>query len=133
MEILRPTYAEQIRKSCSSCVVATGRSMDLLHPYAACHRMKWVYRLSHLLSWLTIPVALGLSLATVFTHNPLLLSSAVVTVWQILLTGASVALTLLHITRQSLFLSSRKPKKRPAGHGKDGNNSAHAETKTDTD
>ena len=122
VEILRPTYAEQIRKSCSSSVVATGRSLDLLHPYVACHRMKWVYRLSHLLSWLTIPVAMGLSLAAVFTRNPLLLSSAVVTVWQILLTGGAVLITLFHITRQSLFLTGRKPKKKAAGRGSDGEN-----------
>ena len=131
VEILRPTYAEQIRKSCSSCVVATGRSMDLLYPYAACHRMKWVYRLSLLLSWLTIPAAMGLSIAAVLTHNPMLLSSAVVTAWQILLTGASVAITLLHITRQSLFLSSGKPKKRPTGYAKSDHTPAPAETKTD--
>ena len=131
VEILRPTYAEQIRKSCSSCIVATGRGMDLLHPYAACHRMKWVYRLSHLLSWLTIPVAMGLSVAAVLTRNPLLMSSAVVTIWQILLTGVSVAVTLLHITRQSLFLSPGKPKKRPAGKGKSENAPVSAETKID--
>ena len=131
VEILRPTYAEQIRKSCSACVVATGRSMDLLYPYAACHRMKWVYRLSLLLSWLTILAAMGLSLAAVLTHNPMLLSSAVVTAWQILFTGASVAITLLHITRQSLFLSSGKSKKRSAGYAKSHHTPAPAETKTD--
>ena len=135
VRILRPAFVEPVRKSCSSCVVATGRSLDLLHPYAACHRMKKVYRLSHLISWLAIPTAMVLSVAATLSGCSALLSSAAVTVWQILLAGASVALSLLTVTRKSLFLTRKSPANRTTGKHTPTPKSAapKAESKTDKD
>lgn len=135
VRILRPAFVEPVRKSCSSCVVATGRSLDLLHPYAACHRMKKVYRLSHLISWLAIPTAMVLSVVATLSGCSALLSSAAVTVWQILLAGASVALSLLTVTRKSLFLTRKSPANRTAGKHTPAPKSAvsKAESKTDKD
>ena len=135
VRILRPAFVEPVRKSCSSCVVATGRSLDLLHPYAACHRMKKVYRLSHLISWLAIPTAMVLSVAATLSGCSALLSSAAVTVWQILLAGTSVAISLLTVTRKSLFLTRKSPANRTAGKHTPAPKSAapKAESKTDKD
>ena len=135
VRILRPAFVEPVRKSCSSCVVATGRSLDLLHPYAACHRMKKVYRLSHLISWLAIPTAMVLSVAATLSGCSALLSSAAVTVWQILLAGTSVAVSLLTVTRKSLFLSRKSPANRTTGKHTPAPKSAapKAESKTDKD
>ena len=135
VRILRPAFVEPVRKSCSSCVVATGRSLDLLHPYAACHRMKKVYRLSHLISWLAIPTAMVLSVAATLSGCSALLSSAAVTVWQILLAGASVALSLLTVTRKSLFLTRKSPANRTTEKHTPAPKSAvsKAESKTDKD
>ena len=115
VKIIRPGYVESVRRSCSAGVVATGRSLDLLYPYAACHRMKRVYGVAHLLSWLTLPVAMLLSLVTVFVGDFVTLSSAVVATWQILLTGVSVVISLLTVTRRSLFIPSGRTKKHTRG------------------
>ena len=108
--VLRPTYMESPRKSCSASVMATGRSLDLLYPYAACHRMRKAYRLSHLLAWLTLPVSVGLSFATVFMGHHMALSGAAVIALQILLTAVSVAISLTQVTGKRLFLTDHPPK-----------------------
>ena len=133
VKILRPAYVEPVRRSCSASVVATGRSLDLLHPYAACHRMRKVYHLSHLISWLTIPTAMVLSVVTTLCGGAVLLSSAAVTVWQILLAGAAVAVSLFTVTRKSLFLSPKSSAPRAAGKHTEKSPSAKAEPKTDKD
>ena len=129
VEILRPTYVESVRKTCSSGVIATGRSLDLLYPYTACRRMKRVYRLAHLTGWLTILAATGLSLAAVLTGHSDLLSSSAVTAWQILLAIASTVISLSVITRKSLFLPYDPQK--PFGETKPA--SSKADTKKDKD
>ena len=106
VEILRPTYVETVRKTCSSGIIATGRSLDLLFPYAACRRMRRVYRLSHLVSWLTLLAATGLSLLSVYLDRDMILSSAAVTAWQILLTVLSVAICLMTVKKKTLFIPS---------------------------
>ena len=132
--ILRPTYVEPVRRSCSACVIATGRSLDLLHPYAACHRMKRVYHLSHTISWAVIPAAMVLALVTILGGCPVLLSSAAVTAWQILLAGISLAVSLCTVTRASLFLPPQKlTKHTPAKPHANPDASAKAEPKTDKD
>jgi hypothetical protein len=103
---VRPAYAESVRESLSGGVVATGRSTDLLYTYAACRRMRKAYRLSHVFTWCAILGALILSLLTVFTGSSTVLTPAVVTVWQILLTALSVAVSLTNVNRKSLFLSA---------------------------
>ena len=129
VEILRPTYVESVRKTCSSGVIATGRSLDLLYPYTACRRMKRVYRLSHLVGWLTILAATALSLGAVLTGHSALLSSSAVTAWQILLAVASAVISLSGITRKSLFLPYDL--KKPYGETK--SPSVKADTKKDKD
>ena len=124
-EVLRPAYAEAPRKACSAAAVATGRSLDLLYPYAACRRMRRVYRLSHLISWLTLLAATGLSLSSVYLDGDMILSSAAVTAWQILLTVLSVTLCLLTVKKKTLFIpsdtkggkdSAQAPSRRGADH-----------------
>ena len=132
VEILRPGYAETIRKTCSAGVVATGRSTDLLYPYAACCRMRRVYRLGHLISWLTLLLATGLSLLTVYTGAAMALSAAAVIAWQILLTAVTAGISLFCITRRSLFIPC-DPKK-TSGETKPATpTSAKADTKKDKD
>ena len=121
VEVLRPAYAESVRRSCSAATVATGRSLDLLYPYAACRRMRRVYRLSHLVSWLTLLAAAGLALLSVYLDSDMILSSAAVTAWQILLTVLSVVICLTTVKKKALFLSSdpkggknSSPKKPPS-------------------
>ena len=130
VEVLRPEYVEAVRESRSGGVIATGRSLDLLYPYAACRRARTVYRVAHIISWLTVPAAVGLSLLSVFLGNTLLLSSAAVTAWQLLLATALTALSLLTVTRKSLFL---KPDKKKATRDTDKTAPAPHTTKTDKD
>jgi hypothetical protein len=118
VELLRPDYVEPVRDARSGGVIATGRSLDLLYPYAACHRMRRVYRLFHLVSWLTIAAATALSLLTVLVGRADILSSAAVTVWQILLTVFTAIMSLTALSRESLFIP-RAPKSTVHGRLKD--------------
>ena len=108
--VLRPAYIESPRKSCSAGVVATGRGLDLLYPYAACRRMRRAYRLSHLVGWLTLPVSVGLSLLTVFMGHHMALSGAAVIAIQILLAATSAVISLTQVTKKNLFLTSDTPR-----------------------
>ena len=130
VELVRPAYAESVRESLSGGVVATGRSTDLLYTYAACRRMRKAYRLSHVFTWCAILGALILSLLTVFTGSSTVLTPAVVTVWQILLTALSVAVSLTNVNRKSLFLSAdgKKPDQEKSSAP-----IQHTTTKTDKD
>jgi hypothetical protein len=108
--VLRPAYIESPRKSCSAGVVATGRGLDLLYPYAACRRMRRAYRLSLLVGWLTLPVSVGLSLLTVFMGHHMALSGAAVIAIQILLAATSAVISLTQVTKKNLFLTSDTPR-----------------------
>ena len=130
VEVLRPEYVESVRESRSGGVIATGRSLDLLYPYAACRRARTVYRVAHIISWLTVPAAMGLSLLSVFFGNTVLLSSAAVTAWQLLLAAALTVLSLCTVTRKSLFL---KPDRKKAPKDTDKTAPAPHTTKTDKD
>jgi hypothetical protein len=118
VELLRPDYVEPVRDARSGGVIATGRSLDLLYPYAACHRMRRVHRMFHLVSWLTIAAATALSLLTVLVGRADILSSAAVTVWQILLTAFTAIMSLTALSRESLFIP-RAPKSTVHGRLKD--------------
>ena len=91
-------------------MVATGRGLDLLYPYAACRRMRRAYRLSHLVGWLTLPVSVGLSLLTVFMGHHMALSGAAVIAIQILLAATSAVISLTQVTKKNLFLTSDTPR-----------------------
>ena len=134
VELLRPDYVEPVRDARSGGVIATGRSLDLLYPYAACHRMRRVYRLFHLVSWLTIAAATALSLLTVLVGRADILSSAAVTVWQILLAAFTALMSLTALSRESLFLL-RNPGNTVHGRIKDTPEQAPEtnDTNTDTD
>ena len=134
VELLRPDYVEPVRDARSGGVIATGRSLDLLYPYAACHRMRRVYRLFHLVSWLTIAAATALSLLTVLVGRADILSSAAVTVWQILLAAFTAIMSLTALSRESLFLL-RNPGNTVHGRIKDTPEQAPEtnDTNTDTD
>ena len=119
VEVLRPTAHETPKSSRSSGLLATGRSLDLLYPFAACHRMKKVYRLAHLLCWLAIPVGLCVTLAAVLLDRTWLLSSAYVVLWQLLSAALATGLCLSVIRPKSLFLPGNgKPSRKGADAAK---------------
>ena len=134
VELLRPDYVEPVLDARSGGLIATGRSLDLLYPYAACHRMRRVYRLFHLVSWLAIAASTALSLLTVLAGRADILSSAAVTVWQILLTAFTSVMSLTALSRESLFMP-RAPRNAVHGKLKDtpGQASETNDTNTDTD
>lgn len=112
--LLRPSYAEPFCRFRSGNTVATGRSLDLLYPYAACRRMRRVYRLAHWLAWLSLPFSVGIAVLAVLTGQDILLSSAVVSAWQLLWTGLLTLVSLSSVTRKALFLPSDRMAKRPS-------------------
>ena len=129
VELLRPDYVEPVLDARSGGLIATGRSLDLLYPYAACHRMRRVYRLFHLVSWLAIAASTALSLLTVLAGRADILSAAAVTVWQILLTAFTAVMSLTALSRESLFMPRAS---RNAVHGKLKDTPEQASETTDT-
>ncbi len=113
VEIRRPDCLETLRTARSAGVVATGRSLDLLHPYAACHRMKRAYRLAHVGAWLCLLGGFALSVLAVLYDGGRILSSATVAAGQLLSAALMAAVGWLTFDRRSLFL--KQPKEtRPA-------------------
>jgi hypothetical protein len=113
VEVLRPTVHEAAKSSRSSRLLATGRSLDLLYPFAACHCMKRSYRLAHLLCWMAVPVSLCMTLAAVLIGREWLLSSAYVVLWQMLSSALITGLCAVAIRPKSLcFQTSPSPKEK---------------------
>ena len=113
IRLVRPAYVESVKEARSGGVVATGSGTDLLYPYAACRRVRGVYRTAHAVGWLVILAAMGLSLLSVFFTPDMVLSAVTVTAWQMLLTLITAASSLIAVNRKSLFLSAdgKKPDK----------------------
>ena len=120
VSILHPTYVESVRASRSSGVIATGRSLDLLYPYTACRRMKSLYRITHAASWISLLLGAGMSALLIGLGYGGLLSAAAVMVWQMLLSAAAVAVTLLRVNGKTLFLRTDKKKAAPQKTTPDG-------------
>ncbi len=112
--ILRPSYVESLRASRSGGVIATGRSLDLLYPYAACRRMKGVYSTFHAVSWICLLIGAGLTTLAVCLGYGGTLSAASVTAWQMLLSVSAVAVTLIRVNGKTLFLKADGKKKATA-------------------
>jgi hypothetical protein len=94
--------------------------------------MRRVYSLFHLVSWLAIAAATSLSLLTVLLGRPDVLSSAAVTVWQILLTVFTAIMSLSTLSRESLFIL-RTPGNTVHGRLKETPEQAPETTDTKTD
>jgi hypothetical protein len=124
--VVRPASHEAIRRTRSSGLVATARAADLLHPFAACRRMRRVMRLSHLLCWLGIALSLGITVLAVLTEQSYLLTSAYAVLWQLLAALLSAGLCLSMLTPRSLFLKA-------TGKGSVGNEEASAEETAGTE
>jgi hypothetical protein len=105
VDIVRPAMREPVRRSRSSGMIATGRGLDLLYPYAACYRMREVYRWSHLFGWLGLLLGFGITVLAVLLGRGDLLSSALVVLWQMLSAALSVGLCAGLVNRRRLFLS----------------------------
>jgi hypothetical protein len=126
VDVVRPASHEAVRKTRSSGLVATARATDLIHPFAACRRMRRITRLSHLLCWLGIAVSLGITVLAVSLGQSHLLSSAYAVLWQVLSALLAAGLCLATLTPKSLFLTAPKQ-----GSGESREASAEEDTKTD--
>ena len=115
--LVTPSVIELERKTRAGGLVATERSLDLLYPYTACRRIRASYRISLLISWLAIPVSLGLVGLACWLGAGALLTAATVTLWQMLVTGAVVLTDLLSVNRKSLYLLPDPPKKSSKENG----------------
>ena len=112
LEILRPVGHEAVRRSRSAGMIATGRSLDLLLPLNACRAMLSAYKGAHLLQWLGLPVAVALPVLAVCLDGVGLLTSAAVALWQTLMLGATLWVTLATAGGRAL---ARDPQKKPQG------------------
>jgi hypothetical protein len=105
VDVLHPITHENVKCSRSSGLLATGRSMDLLYPLAACHCMKKTYRLAHLLCWLAMPVSLCVTLVAVLISREWILSSAYVALWQMLSATLAAGFCMGMICPKNLFFN----------------------------
>ena len=84
LDILRPESFEALRKSRESGLIATGRSLDILHPLNACRTMLRAYRKAHLLQWLCLLPGVGLSVLAVCMGWSWLSLSGTLVLWHLL-------------------------------------------------
>ena len=104
--VLSPVDFEGIRKTRSSGVIATGRYPDLLYPLAACRAMKKAYRRGLLLSWLTLPVGMAVTLLSLYLGRMDFLTTLPVALWQIAATALTVSLTELSTCAKAIGFSA---------------------------
>lgn len=108
LDVLRPETFESVQKSRSSGLIATGRSLDLLHPLRACRAMLRAYRRDYLLRWLSLPVSIGLSALAICLGKEGLLVSATVALWQLIQLGMTLWVSLASAGSKTL---NREPQK----------------------
>ena len=109
MDILRPTHFESVRRARSSGVIATGRSLDLVHPLNACRAMLRAYRREYLAAWLSLVPGVALSVLAVCLGGEGLLISATVALWQMALVGVSLWISLASAGKNALIREPQKP------------------------
>lgn len=100
VEILYPENFDGIRKARSSGVVATGRSLDLLHPLQACRVMLAAYRRAFLYSWICLPVVAAAVISAVLLGLTGLMTSALAAAWQLM--GLLITLWITLASTKSL-------------------------------
>ena len=105
--LLTPDVVELKRKSRAGGLVATGKSPDLLYPFAACRRIRLSYRFAQLIAWLNIPLSLGISMLLCYLGLGGILTAATAVLWQILAVAAVILMDLLTVNRDKLGLSPR--------------------------
>ncbi len=108
VEVLRPAYIETVRKSRSSGVLATGRPLDLLYPYAACHRMRQAYRAGQAVAWLGMLIGLLLSVASILLDGGYIWMSAAVTIVQTVMALAMAVVSLVAVNRRTMLMKKEK-------------------------
>ena len=104
VEVLRPEAFEPVCEARSAGVISTGWGLDLLYTLTACHSMKLAYRRAHLLTWLTAGLGAVLSALLVWLTGSTYLTSAVVTLWQLLLSAAMLLPVMLTVNAKGLRL-----------------------------
>ena len=108
IRVLSPTDCEGLRGARSSGVIATGRSLDLIYPFAACRAMQKAYRHGLLLSWLTIPCGTALTALAVCLGQIGLLTALPIVLWQAAVTTLTVLWTVLTVSGKRIGLTGDK-------------------------
>ena len=104
VQVLRPMAYESVQKVRSSGVIATGRSLDLLYPLAACKSMRLTYRMAHILAWVFLLFGGGMSAALIGLSGAGGIFSLPVALWQLISCGAMLLITQMCINRNALYL-----------------------------
>ncbi len=112
LDVLRPEGFEAFRKSRESGLIATGRSLDILHPLRACHAMLRAYRRSHLFQWLCLIPGITLSVLAVCMGWTWLSLSGAIVLWHLLQGGLTLWIALAATDNKTLEQASRTD---PAG------------------
>ncbi len=107
LDVLRPESFEASRTFRESGLIATGRSLDILHPLNACRAMLRAYRRANLFQWLCLIPGVGLSvLAACLGWTWPFLSGAVV-LWQLLQGGVTLWIASAATSREALGQAPR--------------------------
>lgn len=102
MEVVRPDYTDVASTLCSSGVVATHGSRDLVYPLTACRRIHTSYRLSHALAWLGYVAVSTLALVAVLTDGNAYVNTAFAVGAQAVLSALFALLSWIAVCRPSL-------------------------------
>ncbi|MBO5671523.1 MAG: hypothetical protein J6S41_08245, partial [Clostridia bacterium] len=108
VKLIRPSAYEPVYKTRSSGLIATGRSLDILRPLIACHKMKCAYRRGHAVAWALLTTGAALSILAVCVGGGTLLTSAAVVAWQILSTIVVAATTMSAVGKKAFSQSNDK-------------------------
>ena len=108
VKLIRPSAYEPIYKTRSSGLIATGRSLDILRPLIACHKMKCAYRRGHAAAWALLTTGAALSIFAVCVGGGALLTSAAVVAWQIISAIVVAATTLSAVGKKAFSQSNDK-------------------------
>jgi hypothetical protein len=121
LDVIRPASFESIHSARSGGLIATGRSLNLLHPLQACRAMLRAYRREHLFGWTALILCTGCSVLSVCLGREGLLTSAAIVLWQLIQLGLSLWISLSAAGSKALKRNAQK------------DNSTAAPTKTNKD
>ena len=102
VEVVRPDYTDVQSTLCSSGVVATHGSCDLVYPLVACRRMHTCNRLSHALAWLGYAAVSALALVAVLTGGKDCINTVTAVLAQVLLVALFTLVSWLVVYRPAV-------------------------------
>ena len=108
VKLIRPSAYEPVYKTRSSGLIATGRSLDILRPLIACHKMECAYRRGHAVTWALLATGAALSILAVCAGGGTLLTSTAVVAWQILSIVVVTAMALSAVGKKAFSQSNDK-------------------------